>query len=57
MLGNKGSKAVPENDTKVWCFNIEDVDVETLFGSVDDTINAKKFFTLKLKENMCYGTY
>ncbi len=53
-----GSKAVTENDTKVWYFNDEDTDVEALFRGAKDNINSKEIFSsLNIKENMLYGVY
>lgn len=52
------SKSVQEGDTKVWYFNHNETDPETIFTDVQDSIDPKQIFSaVQFDANMLHGVY
>ena len=52
------SKSVREGDTKVWYFNHNETDPETIFTDVQDSIDPNQIFSaVQFDANMLHGVY
>lgn len=53
-----GTKSVKDGDSKVWYFNDQETDAESLFQGIQDTISPKDIYSsLDYTEEILYGAY